>query len=72
MKYMALRNRLRALVERVPGPHAVLRIEGGLPIGATTADKPSESPPTTTTASPARTMGKAAGLLKAAGEPSDT
>jgi len=69
---MALRNRLRALVERVPGPHAVLRIEGGLPTGATAADKPSESPPTTTATPPARAQGKGAGLLKAAGEPSDT
>jgi hypothetical protein len=41
MKYMALRNRLRALAERVPGPHAVLKIEGGLPPTARAKTEPS-------------------------------
>jgi len=69
VKWQALRNRVAAIQAKLPGPHTVLTITGGLPTDATTADKPSESPPTST-ATPARAQGEATGLLKAAGEPS--
>jgi hypothetical protein len=66
-----LRNRVAAIQARLPGPHAVIQITGGLPpnVKATAAK---ESPPTTVAAPPARAAGKATGLLKAAGEESDT
>jgi hypothetical protein len=73
VKWQALRNRVAAIQAKLPGPHTVLTISGGLPPGAT-AQATEKSPPTTTTATapPARAAGKATGLLKAAGEPSDT
>ena len=73
MKWQALRNRVAAIQARLPGPHAVIQITGGLPPG-TTAQATEKSPPTTisTAAPPARAQGKGAGLLKAAGGDSDT
>jgi hypothetical protein len=72
VKWQALRNRVAAIQARLPGPHAVIQITGGLPPGAT-APATEKSPPTTTAAPPpARAQGNATGLLKAAGEPSDT
>ena len=70
MKWQALRNRVAAIQARLPGPHTVLMITGGLPPGATTAT--ADSPPATAATPPARAQGKATGLLKAGGEPSDT
>jgi hypothetical protein len=67
VKWQALRNRVAAIQARLPGPHAVIKIEGGLPPGATAA---TESPPATAATPPARAAGMATGLLKAAGEPS--
>ena len=72
MKWQALRNRVAVIQAKVPGPHTVLTITGGLPTGATGATTAPESPPTITAAPPARAAGKATGLLKAVGEPSDT
>jgi hypothetical protein len=69
VKWQALRNRVAAIQARLPGPHAVLTITGGLPPGAT-APATEKSPPTPAAAPPARATGKATGLLKAAGEPS--
>ena len=34
MKWQALRNRVAAIQAKLPGPHTVLKIEGGLPPGA--------------------------------------
>lgn len=71
MKWQALRNRLAAIQARLPGPHAVIKIAGGLPPGAS-APATEKSPPATTATPPARAMGNAVGLMKAAGELSDT
>jgi hypothetical protein len=69
VKRQALRNRVAAIQAKLPGPHTVLTITGGLPRGAT-AQATEKSPPTTTAAAPpARPRGKATGLLKGAGEP---
>jgi hypothetical protein len=68
VKWQALRNRVAAIQARLPGPHTVLKIEGGLPPGAS-APATEKSPPSTTATPPARAQGKATGLLKAAGEP---
>jgi hypothetical protein len=44
MKWTAQRNRVAALAARLPGPHAVLKIEGGLPPDATAKTDPSTAP----------------------------
>jgi len=73
VKWQALRNRVAAIQAKLPGPHQVLTITGGLPPGATAEPTTTpESPPSTAAATASRPRGKAAGLLKAAGEPSDT
>jgi hypothetical protein len=69
VKWQALRNRVAAIQAKLPGPHTVLTITGGLPPGAT-AQATEKSPPTTTAAAPpVRAAGKATGLLKAARTP---
>ena len=67
MKWQALRNRVAAIQAKLPGPHTVLTITGGLPPGTTT-QATEKSPPSTATAPPARAQGTATGLLKAAGD----
>jgi len=71
VKWQALRNRVAAIQAKLPGPHQVLTITGGLPPGATAEPTTTpESPPSTAATAPARAQGKATSLLKAAGEPS--
>jgi hypothetical protein len=67
MKWQALRNRVAAIQAKLPGPHTVLTITGGLPPGAT-APATEKSPPSPAATPPTRAQGKATGLLKAAGD----
>jgi len=41
VKWQALRNRVAAIQARLPGPHAVIKITGGLPPDATAKTEPS-------------------------------
>jgi len=41
VKWQALRNRVAAIQARLPGPHAVIKIMGGLPPGTMAKIEPS-------------------------------
>jgi hypothetical protein len=58
VKWQALRNRVAAIQARLPGPHTVLKIEGGLPPGAMAKIEPSPA---------AADPEKATGVLKSRG-----